>query len=68
MNQNEINRAVANTTGETVTEIRRRGFQLLEPEHGIASSIALLDVKPDDGVRVQAQRLPSVDQKAAIAS
>ena len=32
MTQNDLNRAVARATGETVTEIARRGFQPLMPE------------------------------------
>ncbi len=32
MTQNDLNRAVARATGETVTAIRHLGFQPLEPE------------------------------------
>jgi len=31
MTQAELNREVANATGETVTEIRRRGFSIADP-------------------------------------
>ena len=31
MTQNELNRAVANVTGETISEIRSHGFSLLAP-------------------------------------
>ena len=33
MSQPELDRAVARATGETVNEIRRLGFSLVEPEH-----------------------------------
>ena len=32
MSQNDLNRAVARATGETVTEISRRGFQPVDTE------------------------------------
>ena len=32
MNQRDLNRTVARTTGETVSEIARRGFSLATPE------------------------------------
>jgi hypothetical protein len=42
MNQSEINRAVAQATGETVREIRRRGFSLIDPDE------VGFDLEPDD--------------------
>jgi hypothetical protein len=42
MNQSEINRAVAQATGETVREIRRRGFSLVNPDE------VGFDTEPDD--------------------
>lgn len=32
MNQNDVNRAVARATGETVDRVRRMGFSLVVPE------------------------------------
>ena len=32
MNQNELNRAVARATGETVTAIKRLGFLIADPD------------------------------------
>jgi len=32
MTQSQVNRAVADATGETVAEVRRRGFTLADPE------------------------------------
>ncbi|MCA9052200.1 MAG: hypothetical protein KDA75_00105 [Planctomycetaceae bacterium] len=32
MTRHELNRAVARATGETVSEIRRRGFSLIDPD------------------------------------
>lgn len=31
MNQNELNRAVANATGETIAAIKRIGFMIMDP-------------------------------------
>ena len=41
MTQAELNRKVARATGETVAEIRRRGFSLVEPDE------ASIDSEPD---------------------
>ena len=38
MTQNDLNRAVARATGETVAEIARRGFQPLMPESAETST------------------------------
>ncbi len=32
MTQSQLNRAVADATGETVAEVRRRGFSLADPD------------------------------------
>jgi hypothetical protein len=42
MNQSAINRAVARATGESVREIRRRGFSLVDPDESD------FDPEPDD--------------------
>ncbi len=33
MTQTELNQAVARTTGESLCEIRRRGFSIVRPAH-----------------------------------
>lgn len=43
MRQTDLNRAVAKATGDSVSEVARHGFQLLEPDPPPLTEAELLD-------------------------
>lgn len=47
MTQRELNSAIAATTGESVSTIRRRGFSLMEPDDAAPLMMDWDEVRPE---------------------
>jgi len=56
MKQADINRAVADVTGETVTTVKRLGFLLAEPEDLLSQDDDYLGVQVIDWDELDAER------------
>lgn len=63
MRQVDLNRAVARATGETVSEVARQGFQLLDP-NPVGQEQSADDDKPRDD-RVPLSPITASQQRAA---
>lgn len=67
MTDNELNRAVARATGETVSEIRSRGFSLLQPNLDVEDVEAAVSTPTTKAIANRRHERPLDRRLASIA-
>lgn len=60
MNQNELNRAVAHATGETISTIQQMGFVLVDPDAALGLETDQHDPCVTDWVASEPQRTEAI--------